>query len=291
MTQENNTQAAIDAGKEIATATLQKLQDFGGIPYTVDPKGNVAVHVPLLVEQDKRAPQPRRLAGTAQLGNEKGFIDHVHRFKDPESVIFSTRTDLTAVYDYSRTVPQGLDAGAVPSRDPFARWGQHRAHFAPEISDEWKAWIDGAGKLLGQEVFAEFIDEHVRDIAEQTEDRKVPTAADLATMALNLKIMADKTMESVMNPTTGEHTLVAKEEHKTVSSTRIPTEFDISIPIYTGGPRTRIVCKMRFRKSDQGPKFAWVVPGAQALLRQAMEELIMRVREATQLPVMNGKPE
>ena len=34
-----------------------------------------------------------------------------------------------------------------------------------------------------------------------------------------------------------------------------------------------------------------VVPGAQALLRQAMEELIMRVREATQLPVMNGKPE
>ena len=55
MTQENNTQAAIDAGKEIATATLQKLQDFGGIPYTVDPKGNVAVHVPLLVEQDKRA--------------------------------------------------------------------------------------------------------------------------------------------------------------------------------------------------------------------------------------------
>jgi len=288
--QENNTQAAIDAGKEIASVG-QKIGDFNGIPYTVTNNGTLCMHDKLLAEQDKRAEKPRRLLGTAQLGNERGFIDHVNRFKDPESVIFSTRTDLTAVYDYNRTVPQGLEAGAVPTRDPFARWGQHRANFTPEISDEWKAWIDGARKLLGQEAFAEFIDEHVRDIAEPTDDRKTPTAADLATMALNLKIMADKTLESSINPTTGECMMVAKEEHKQTTSTRIPVEFDIWIPIHTGGPKTRIVCKMRFRKSNGSPAFAWVVPGAAALLRQAIEEMVMRVREATQLPVLNGKPE
>jgi len=290
MTQENNTQAAIDAGKEIAGAA-QKLQDVGGIPITMNHQGQVMVHTSILAEQDKRAEKPRRLMGTAVLGNEQGFIDHVQRFKDNDTVIFGSRDSLTVVYDYHRIVSQGLEAGSVPNRDAFARWGQHRATFTPEMSDEWKAWIGGAKKPLGQEAFAEYIDENVRDIAKPTNERQTPSAGSLATMALNLKVMADKTMESTVNPTTGEYTLIAKEEHKTTGSTQIPAEFDIEIPIFTGAPKTRITCKIRFRKGDGKPTFAWIVPGADALKRQAMEEMIMRVRAATQLPLMNGQPE
>jgi len=288
MTQENNTQAAIDAGKEIATATLQKLQDFNGIPYTIQPGGAVQVHEKLLAEQDKRADQPRRLQGMAVLGNEAGFIAHVLRFKDSESVIFGDKTSLTAVYDYHQKMSD------VPAdeldRDRHARWAQHRAHFAPDLSDEWKIWVGGQGKMKSQSDFADFLEEHERDIAGPTADRNVPSVADLRTMALTLKVTTDDVLESSINRTTGEYHLVAKQEQKTTGETKIPKEFDIEIPIFTGGPKTRIVCKFRMRK-DGKFTFGWIVPGAEALQRQAMEEMLMRVRDATQLPVMNGRPE
>jgi len=289
--QENNTQAAIDAGKEIANAQLQKLLDFQGIPYTVTRDGAIGVHKPLLEALDQRAEKPRRLKGLAILGNEQGFIDHVNRFKDPESVIFFTRSDMTAVYDYSRTVPQGLPIGDVPVRDPFARWGEHRAHFAPELSDEWKVWIMGAGKLKAQADFADFLEENERDLAGPIDGRNVPSPADLRTLALTLKVSVDDVLESTINRTTGEYTLVAKQEQRTTGSAQIPREFDIEIPIFTGGPRTRIVCKFRMRKDGSRFQFGWIVPGAEALRIQAMEELMMRVRAATQLPALNGKPE
>lgn len=290
MDQDNNVQAAIDAGKEISTAT-QFVKYQGEIPFIVRPTGEVTSLAALLAEQDKRAPQPRRLQGTAELGNEESFILHVLRFKDAESVIFGDRTSLTAVYDYNRTVPQGLPVSDVPARDPFARWGQHRAYFAPELSDEWKIWIGSAGKLKAQAEFADFLEENDRDIAMPTAERSVPSPADLRTLALTLKVSIDDVLESTINRTTGEYTLVAKQEQKTTGSAQIPREFDIEIPIFSGGPKTRIVCKFRMRKDGGRFAFGWIVPGAEALRVQAMEELMMRVRDKTQLPVLNGKPE
>ena len=290
MDQDNNVQAAIDAGKEIASAS-QKIQMVGEIPVSFKQSGEGQMWTNLLEAQDKRAEKPRRLQGTATLGNEESFIAHVERFKDGQSIIFGDRTSLTAVYDYNRTVPQGLPVADVPARDPFARWGQHRAYFAPELSDEWKIWIGGAGKLKSQTDFADFLEENDRDIAGPTADRSVPSPADLRTLALTLKVSIDDVLESSINRTTGEYTLVAKQEQKTTGSAQIPREFDIEIPIFTGGPKTRIVCKFRMRKDGSKFAFGWVVPGAEALRNQAMEEMMMRVRDKTQLPVLNGKPE
>ena len=120
MDQDNNVQAAIDAGKEIASAS-QKIQMVGEIPVSFKQSGEGQMWTNLLEAQDKRAEKPRRLQGTATLGNEESFIAHVERFKDGQSIIFGDRTSLTAVYDYNRTVPQGLPVADVPARDPFAR--------------------------------------------------------------------------------------------------------------------------------------------------------------------------
>lgn len=69
MTQENNTQAAIDAGKEIATAQqIAKLHD--GIPFLVKSDGGVVVLEALVKMADQRAPQPRELAGRATLRDD-----------------------------------------------------------------------------------------------------------------------------------------------------------------------------------------------------------------------------
>lgn len=273
-------------GKELAHIKDRQAEIFG-IPHVLVPTGFTLQTLEKTLElADKRAERdkPRLLSGTATIQDEASFVGHVNRFKDADSVVFFDKTNFTAVYDYNRKLT-GDD------RNLAARFGKHRANFTPELSDEWKTWIGNGGKLFAQEAFADFLDEHVWDIAGPNEERgKVPTPAALATMAHSLKVMAEDTIESTINRTTGEYNLVAKSEQKTTGTTQIPPEFDIEIPIFVGGPKTRLTCKLRLRKDD-GIKFGWVVPGAAKFQRQAMEELAMRVREAVELPVLSGKPE
>jgi uncharacterized protein YfdQ (DUF2303 family) len=277
----------INTGKELAEIE-RRVTDILGVPHALVPQGYQLQTLEKAIEiADKRAERdkPRLLAGTATINDEASFVRHVNRFKDGDSVIFFDKTSFTAVYDYNR-----LLGANEPDRNVAARFGKHRASFAPELSDEWKAWVGNSGRLLGQEAFADFLDEHVWDIAGPTDDRKVPTPAALASLAYSLKVMAEDTVDSTINRTTGEYNIVAKSEQKTTGSTQIPPEFDIEIPIFTGCPKTRLTCKFRLRKSD-GLTFGWVIPGAAKFQRQAMEELAMRVREAVDLPVLSGKPE
>lgn len=292
MTQENNTQAAIDAGKEIATAQqIAKLHD--GIPFLVKSDGGVVVLEALVKMADQRAPQPRELAGRATLRDEAGLIAHMLRFRDGDSALFYDGEKLLAVYDYHRPMVPPAEGQPFITRNDKARWGRHSAVFTPLLSPEWKAWVMGAGKMLGQAEFADFIDEHASDIAMPNDQRpSVPTVADLATMAMTLKVTSQDVCEATINRTTGEYHMVAKSEQQPTGQTKIPKEFDVEIPIYEGGQKYRFACAVRFRKgADNKPTFGWVVRGADKLLRDAFAEMAARVSDKTGVPAFAGSPE
>ena len=279
--------AALEAGKQLAD-TKGRTVDLLNLPHVLLPTGmslQLLTETVKLADQREERDKPRRLKGTATLGDEASFIEHINRFKDASSVIFQGETALLAVFNYNSA------AAGVDDRNTCARFGDHRADFVPKVSDEWKAWVDGQKKPLGQEAFADFIDEHLADIAPSTDDRKVPSAGDLATMALQLKASSDDTLESSLNRTTGETSVVFKKELKVQGNTVIPPEFDIQIPIFTGGPLQRITCKLRFRKGDEGALFFWAVPGATQIKVKAQLAIGERVKAATSLPVLSGKPE
>lgn len=285
-------QKALDTGKQLA-AIADRTVDILGLPHALLPTGMTLQPLKetiALADQRAERDKPRLLKGCAVIGDEASFVEHVARFKDASSVIFASKQGVLAVYDYSRPAVDG-------KRDESARFGHHRASFAPEVSEEWKAWIGGAGKHLQQEAFADFLDEHLYDLVgpiaatENDPGRKVPSPADLATMAYSLKVTSEDVLDSTLNRTTGEYTITAKVAQTTTGSAQIPPEFDICIPIFTGGPKTRITCKLRLRKQDTKFLFGWVVPGAPALLRTAMDELAARIKEATALPVITGSPE
>ena len=281
-------QKALETGKELAGVEGRTIEILG-IHHALLPAGMTLQPLKETIDlADKRAERdkPRLLRGAAAIGDEQSFIAHVARFADSHSVIFASKAGVTAIYDYNLPVKSG------EPRDTSARFGIHRATFMPELSEEWKAWIGGAGKPLPQEAFADFLDEHLYDLAAATEARpKVPSPADLATMAHSLKVTSEDALESTLNRTTGEYTITAKFAQTTTGSAQIPPEFDIFIPLFTGGPKTRITCKLRLRKADTKFLFGWAVPGSAALLRQAMDELGARIKEATKLPVITGTPE
>lgn len=291
MTTENNTQAAIDAGQAIASAQ-QFMKLHGDVPYVIKADGTPVIIDALLKINEARAEKPRELAGQAKLITEAALIAHMQRFRDSDSVLFYDGARLLAVYDYHRPMASPPDGQPCMVRNEKARWGRHTALYVPQLSPEWKAWVQGAGKLLSQVDFADFLDEHACDVAMPSETRPdVPTVADLATMALTLKVTSEDVIESAINRTTGEYSLVAKQEQKTTGQTKIPKEFDIVIPIYEGGQRYRITCAIRFRKQDSRALFAWVVRGTDKLLREAFADIAERVSKETGVPALAGSPE
>lgn len=283
----SETQAALEAGKLIGSLGSFVKLTSEGIPYVVAADGKVQVASELLACVDARAAQPRQIKGMATLLDEVSMIYHVLRFKDGDSALFCLTDKIVAIYDYHRPVTM-----QVERRELCARWGRHGASYTPVLSPEWVAWVKGAGKAYKQVEFADFIDEHTTDVAGPKEGREVPTAADLATMALTLRVTSEDVLDSTINRTTGEQMLVMKREHNTTGSTKLPREFDIEIPIFEGGARYRIPCAFRFRKSgDGGASFAWVVRGADRLIREAFTDMAKRIAAQTQLPLFMGSPE
>lgn len=288
--QENNTQAAIDAGKAIVTAE-QTIKYHGDLPLIIKPDGTVTLMTTAQDNMDERAPQPRSLAGISKILDEASLIAHCLRFRDTDSALFANRTSILAVYDYHRPIAPPAEGSAYQLRDGNARWQRHRAEYTPQKAPEWKTWIDNAGKLMSQAEFADFLEANVQDLAGPEGDRKVPTPADLCTMTLTLKVTQNDVLDSQINRTTGEYTLIAKQEQQTTGSTVIPKEFDLFIPLYERGEQVRVTCKFRMRKEGAAFKFGWVIPTAERMERQAFEAIAKRIAEATALPLFYGQPE
>lgn len=296
---ENNTQAAIDAGKEVA-ASGQKIQFIGELPVSMKYDGEAVLWTKALTIQDERAPQPRALAGKSLILDEASLIAHCLRFRDADSALFANGSSILAVYDYHRPIREALHIEVkegetavlnVVGRDVSARWQRHRAEYTPQKSPEWKTWITNAGKLISQAEFADFLEANVQDLAGPEGERKVPTPADLCTMALTLKVTQNDVLDSQINRTTGEYTLIAKQEQQTTGSTVIPKEFDLLIPLYERGELVRVTCKFRMRKEGAAFRFGWIIPTAERMERQAFEAIAKRIAEATTLPLFYGQPE
>ena len=299
MTQENNTQAAIDAGKQIASVG-QSVFYIGEIPYTRTHDGSVVGLGAYLAESDKRAAQPRSLGGCAHILDEASMIAHCQRFRDSASALFANADSIVAVYDYHRPIAEALHIEAkegetailaVIGRDASARWQRHRAIYKPAKSKEWTTWTSKAGQLMSQADFADFLEANLQDLAGPEGDRKVPSPADLMTLALTLKVTSEDVLESQINRTTGEYHLVAKVEQKTTGEAKIPKEFDILVPVYENGDLLRVTCRFRMKKDGAGFKFGWVIPTAERLERSAWQAICKRISETTTLPIFFGQPE
>ena len=285
MSQENNTQAAIDAGKAIATGS-QSICHIGDVPFTRGQNGEVISLVTFMAESEKRQPTPRRIGGTAKFTELASFIGHVNRFKDDKSAIFTAKNELTAVYNYH-------SGPATP------RWGDHRATYTAPLSSQWSLWTANSDKQMTQEDFGSFIDANLADIAapasgdEGKADREAGYvgAGQLATLARNLVINASHTAERKINEQTDDITMTFEVKTDETSSTKLPPGFLLGIPVFEAGALYRVEAKFFLYRSGQGFKLAYKLQRAQDIMRHAVDEIREQVKKDTSLPVWAGSPE
>lgn len=283
----NEIQSAIEAGRTLAEAHLKVVEVTShdgkrtvDVAILQDEKGGerLVILSEAQAAADKRAERPMRLEGVAVLTDTASFVAHANRFKLPTSAIFADRTGvkLQAVYDYH------------DKESP--RWAKHRAAYACPLSRQWRTWLEKNEKPFGQEEFGTFIDDNMADLAAANPGDEFPAPMAVLEMARNLVVRSKGTFERKVNVTTGESTLVTKDEHEQ-ESTKIPRAFLIGIPVFENGEKWSIEARLRFSMPNGRPSFQFSLYQHLQVLENAFGEVCEKVQKGTELPLFYGQPE
>ena len=287
-TSPSDVEAAVQAGAKGAsipdrsmyiTADSERAEP---IPVTLVPDGSKLQLLTDAVKESLRmAPAPRRLRGAAQHQELESFIGHLNRFKDGGSVVWADPVvvRLTAVLNYAR------------ADEP--RWGDHRSVYTCPLSREWRIWTAAADRSISQDDLAEFLEQNEADLVGPGDDdilKGYPQPSYMLQFARFCRINTKSTYERATNPTTGDSVLIAKVEQEQ-SSTKIPSAFLVGIPVFEAGALYRLEARLRLQLKDGRPWFSFALPLADAVKRDAFNEVRAKVAAETDLPVYAGAPE
>ncbi|MBY5804119.1 DUF2303 family protein [Rhizobium leguminosarum] len=264
------------------------------VPVLIDPKTGKAASIKQLVDEWRLT--PARKSGTAKVLTLESFTELVDRHKTEHSVIFAdtdwTEPSLTAVIDYHAKVNGGL-----------ADNGKHRIHYDFPLSDSWKAWIGINSKALDQTQFAEFIEDHIADLAapDEIEEEdwrhkfsfRVAHPNELVTLSRGLQVASEMKVKNVVSLQSGAAQINFEEEHRDANGNKldVPGMFILSVPPFFRGEPTRIPVRLRYRLSSG--KLLWICQ----LYRPDVhitEQVVRDMERAgadTGLPYFQGAPE
>lgn len=264
---------------------------------------------------------PHRTKGSATIEALGSFIEHVLRFKTPETALFITRRPptLTAVYDYH--------ARGKPA------FSEHRATFAFAPTAAWKAWSGADGKEIGQLAFAEFLENHSGDMVDpealpkESTARKAIEEAEQATgskcvhpdaireLSRGLEYHVRCARADIVNLRTGARSIKFEEkiEGKTNEELKIPGLFAIAVELFDArlppaigadgaaapSPTSRYVVPVRLRvragkpSEGEGAGLVWtmLLHNVDRCVDLALDEARERVAKDTTCPVFWGSPE
>lgn len=284
--EEHNTEvgAAIEAA-HAATKIADRIAtidgDNGVIHVGVDGDGNVSVLADVHSHDDARAPAPPRRKGSATLDELDSFVEYVTRYKNDDTVAWADaeRFTVTAVFNEH---PAGGELDNAGFRD-------NRAIYTCPRSQEWIDWTSLDGKALTQARFGDWIEQHLDDLAGPNPSLPdFPKPTEVLEMARKLSINIGGQYKREINPTTGEGTLISKQEH-TQDSTKIPRAFLLKIPVFQGGTAYYVEARVRFVLGESGPAFTYLMHNRHLIERDAFGEVRTAVGARCAVPVLAGK--
>lgn len=289
----SNVAAALDEARKFGEAQIIEVD---GRKIAAIPDGRRLFGLKPLLDEYLTAPERKK--GTATLTTLASFSDHVNRHKDADTVVFADDTPgspkLLAVFDYNR---QGADGAP--------RFGEHRAHYAFPLSEEWQAWTRAAAGEMQQRVFADFLEDRIADVLAPGSAGKAaeemaallgfPLASPqrLLELSRGLSIKVENKVTNAVTVSTGEARLAFEETHKDGEGgeLKVPGGFAIAIPVCRAGTAYKIAVRLRYRV-ERGVVLWRLVPHRTDLvLKDAIDQAVKDVAAATGLQIFFGTPE
>lgn len=227
-------------------------REIAGHTYVVLPDGWRRASLDEAIE--KLAPHPRRKRGKVQLTAPGSFIDYLGRH---------AQAGATTVYVNPDT---GTFTGVIDDHSAGeAGWAEHRAAYALKATRAWAAWQSLSTKMVGQEEFADFLEDRLGEIAE-------PDGAVLFDVVTNLRVNTHVAFRSAVQRSSGRVKLAYEEDGDQgggkAGDIAIPETITVQCVAYEGMEEVRVTARFRFRVGPSGAFFGY-----------DLDEAIARVRE------------
>lgn len=284
------TTAAAEVVRDLATvATKPHKLELGGYYALLAPGGVQKIDL----TGDQYRDFPRRKTGTVTVRNVASFARYYERHADEESEVFAdldTGT-VTAVLDAHR----GHDSdGDDLAAGEGARWQQHRLILALQLTQPWKDWTACNKRWMGQETFAEFLEEHARDI----DPGGSVKSADLLESAQHFKAKLKVAITSSKRLRDGQVQFEYMEQVESAGRSgpdrgiiEMPSEFDLAIKPYEDCDTDPVAVRLRFRiQDDKHLALGYFMNDPDRVVREAAADVVEVLEAACGVSVMHGQP-
>ncbi len=261
----SDVQAAIDAAK----LQVQLIESIDGHKRVVALPNSVA----LTDLPERKLERPRFLTAAPTFHDVKTFVVYINDFKDTDTRIFFTQSgSFVAVLDYHCRSALGL----------LPRHGDHIAKLELIRSPEWNAWAGQSDKGLGQQAFAEFIEDNARDILD-------PDPAVMLRVASGLHATIGATFRQATNQAHGQINLSYEEQiNGTVNGKEeaIPSTFRLGLRPFMGCSRYPVDCRLRYRidrSVGASLRLHYKALHLAEITEAAVDAVVQRVRDETSI--------
>lgn len=264
----------------ISKETLDQMVGMSTRPIAITEHDQIAI-VPegfKVADLEKFADSPNRTKANPTLNTAGSLVAYINRFANGAAVIYA---DLE-----SRTLAAVLDHFEAA----FTSWGDHTASYRCPLSKEWQAWISKDRSPMSQVEFAEFLEDHYKDIAPVGEGYKGPSGGDLLTLATNFQVTREAKFQSVKRLHDGTFQFVYSEENVGTGNTTLPETIKLGIAPFHGGEHYAIDVRIRYRLREGALKLWFEMIEPERVLEDAFKGVLEQV--STELPesqIFEGK--
>ena len=270
---------AIERLLAAGAAGLGAQQVDGLRPHLVVPDNYMA-----LALDDKYLDKPHHIVQNVEVYDPDSFIEYFQRFKTSSSRVFvDIRTpSIVGILDYHEDT--GLGDGAEA-----AAWCSHRVQYKFRPTREWEIWFKNNGTAMTQLEFAQFIEDNLPDVIN-------PLPAAMKEMTLSLEAKRDVNYTKAVNLQNGTtqftyHETVTGSVGGTTGQVEVPREFTIRIAPFEGADKVEILCRFRYKLSQQALSLRYEMWRPNALFDAAVEAVVAELTTSiTENPVTFSKP-
>lgn len=222
---------------------------------------------------DEYRDQPARKTGTTTVRDAQAFLTYWDKHHDADSEVYADNERLT--------VTAVLDAHTPGT----ARWGGHRLHLALRTTDAWKQWLALDGKLMSQEQFAEFLEDHLPELL-------TPDAATMLEIAQSIQGVAKAEFQSGTRLQSGERKLAYVETVTAKAGQKgelvIPETFVVGLVPFEGSEGYQLTARLRYRINGGPLQLGYKLERPADVQRTAFADVVKAIGEQIDTPIMNG---
>jgi uncharacterized protein YfdQ (DUF2303 family) len=216
---------------------------------------------------------PDRKQGVTVVRDAVSFHAYFDKHHDDDTEIFADAEALT--------VTAVLDAHTADT----ARWSGHRLTLRLRETDAWKQWLTLDGKLMAQEPFAEFLEDHLPELLE-------PSAADMLEIAQSIQGTTKAEFQSGTRLATGQRQLAYVETTTAKAGSKgqltIPETFTVGLVPFEGSEGYKLTARLRYRIDGGGLRIGYKLERPGDTRRQAFADVVATIAEQIEQPIMNG---